>query len=117
MGCAVYGSLATSRRTSSSVGMTESGRDGSIGGVTRGRALACGRRDTRKSDKIPVFVSIARGGRGCQRKEVREMTEEKKSTLEKLYELAAKLPPLERRFLLTYGEALADAQEIKKQSA
>ena len=44
------------------------------------------------------------------------MTEEKKSTLEKLYELAAKLPP-ERRFLLTYGEALADAQEIKKQSA
>ena len=25
------------------------------------------------------------------------MTEEKKSTLEKLYELAAKLPPLERR--------------------
>lgn len=50
-------------------------------------------------------------------KEVREMTEEKKSTLEKLYELAAKLPPLERRFLLTYGEALVDAQEIKKQSA
>lgn len=45
------------------------------------------------------------------------MTEEKKSTLEKLYELAAKLPPLERRFQLTYGEALVDAQEIKKQSA
>ena len=45
------------------------------------------------------------------------MIEEKKSMLEKLYELAAKLPPLERRFLLTYGEALADAQEIKKQSA
>lgn len=36
------------------------------------------------------------------------MTDEKKSTLEKLFELAAKLPPLERRFLLTYG----DAQEI-----
>ena len=46
------------------------------------------------------------------------MTEEKKSTLEKLYELAAKLPPMERRFLLTYGEALTDALEIqKKQSA
>ena len=40
------------------------------------------------------------------------MTDEKKSTLEKLFERAAKLPPLERRFLLTYGEALRDAQEI-----
>lgn len=46
MGCVVYGSLATSRRTSSSVGMTESGRGGSIGGLTRGRASACGRRGT-----------------------------------------------------------------------
>ena len=42
------------------------------------------------------------------------MTEEKKSTLEKLLGLAAKLSPLERRFLLTYGEALRDAKEIKQ---
>lgn len=45
------------------------------------------------------------------------MTEEKKSTLEKLYELAAKLPPLERRFLLIYGEALADSRKLLEQEA
>ena len=42
------------------------------------------------------------------------MTEEKMSMIAKLFELAAKLSPLERRFLLTYGEALRDAKEIKQ---